>query len=223
MNFIIAPSILSANFLDVSNELKKIEKFPNSWVHLDIMDGSFVPVITFGSPFVKSIRKGSLNIFDVHLMVTAPEKQVPFFADAGANYITFHIESTNNPLDLIKVIKNLGIKAGLTLKPSTPISSIEAFLPNVDLVLVMSVEPGASGQKFIERALGRVNYIKKLKEKEHFNLLISVDGGINEKNAEEVIKAGADILVMGSYFFCNPFKDVENFIVSLRNKNTPLK
>jgi len=219
MNFIIAPSILSADFCKLSEELKKIGKFPDSWVHLDIMDGSFVPVITFGSPLVKSIRKHSSNIFDVHLMVNSPEKQIPLFASAGADYITFHIESTNSPLNLINEIKNTNLKTGVSLRPSTPVSLIENLLPDLDLLLIMSVEPGASGQTFVESTFDKIKFIKAIKERKHLNLLISVDGGINEQTAEDVIEAGADILVMGSYFFGTPFEEVENFINGLRNKN----
>jgi ribulose-phosphate 3-epimerase len=216
MNFLIAPSILSADFSKLGDEIKKIEKFHNSWIHLDIMDGNFVPQITFGSPLVKCLRKKSSLVFDVHLMVDSPEKQVPQFIEAGANYITFHIESSISPIELINKLKDSKVKAGISLRPSTPISSIENLLPYIDLLLIMSVEPGFSGQKFIYPSLERIKTVKALKENNHFNFLISVDGGINKETAENVLLAGADVLVMGSYFFGTPFQEVENFISNLR-------
>jgi ribulose-phosphate 3-epimerase len=221
MNFIIAPSLLSANFNNLADEIAKVEGIENSWLHLDIMDGNFVEAITFGSPVVQNIRKTTSLTFDAHLMVNSPEKQLPLFIEAGADYITFHIEASKSPRDLIKTIKNSGRKTGISLRPSTPISSIKNFLPYIDLLLIMSVEPGRSGQDFKKKSIERIKEIYTLKQEESLKFLISVDGGINEKTAGKVINAGAEILVMGSYFFGNPIEKVKNFINDLRNKSLP--
>jgi len=209
MKFIIAPSILAADFAHLSREIEKIQQIPNSCVHLDIMDAHFVPNLSFGVPVIKSIRNITTLPFDAHLMVDNPELFFSPLKDAGVNYITFHIEQTKVPLKLIRKIKNLGLKAGISLKPATPISEVEDVLPYVDILLVMSVEPGFSGQKFINSSLQKIEKAKKIRESKKLHYLISVDGGINNKTAVDVLKAGADILVMGSYFFKNPFKVVK--------------
>jgi len=218
MKFIVAPSILSSDFAHLSNEIEKIQQIPDSWVHLDIMDGHFVPNLTFGPSVVKSIRKITPLPFDVHLMVNNPESLFSPFKNAGADYITFHIEQTQVPLKLVRKIKNLGLKAGISLKPSTKISKIESILPYIDLLLIMSVEPGFSGQKFMSFSLQKIKKAKQMRKSEKLNFLISVDGGINSETAEYVVKAGADILVMGNYFFKNPFEMVKTEIEKLRKK-----
>ncbi len=222
MKFITAPSILAADFAHLSKEINKIQQISNSWVHLDIMDAHFVPNLSFGPPIVKSIRNITALPFDVHLMVDNPEFFFSSFKDAGANYITFHIEQTNVPLKLIRKIKNLGLKAGISLKPSTPIGKVENVLPYVDVLLVMSVEPGFSGQKFITSSLQKIEKAKKIRESKKLHYLISVDGGINNKTARDVLKAGADVLVTGSYFFKNPFKVVKAQIEKLTISNSYL-
>jgi len=219
MKFIIAPSILAADFAHLSREIDKIQQMPNSWVHLDIMDAHFVPNLSFGVPVIKSIRSITKLPFDAHLMVDNPEFFFSPLKDAGVNYITFHIEQTNVPLKLIRKIKNLGLKAGISLKPATPISEVENILPYVDILLVMSVEPGFSGQKFINSSLQKIEKAKEIRESKKLHYLISVDGGINNKTAVDVLKAGADILVMGSYFFKNPFKEVKAQIEKLIESN----
>lgn len=220
MKFIISPSILAADFAHLSKEIDKIQQIPNSWVHLDIMDAHFVPNLSFGPPVVKSIRGTTMLPFDVHLMVDDPEFFFSSLKDAGANYITFHIEETDMPLKLIRKIKNLGLKAGVSVKPATPISEVKSVLPYVDVLLIMSVEPGFSGQKFISSSLQKIEKAKELRDSKKLHYLISVDGGVNNKTATSVLKAGADVLVMGSYFFKNPFEVVKAQIEELKESSS---
>lgn len=218
MNFVVAPSILASDLSNTTTAIRKIESIENAWVHLDIMDGCFVPMITFGSSFVRDLRKTTNLIFDVHLMVNSLEKQIELFTDAGADYITFHIEATNFPFRLIKKIKDAGKKAGISVNPSTPLLFIEPLLSSIDLLLLMGVEPGYAGQEFIDISLHKIREAKSLREKNKVNVLISVDGGINNKTALNALEAGADILVMGSYFFSNSFESVKEFLSTLRSK-----
>lgn len=218
MKFTVAPSILAADFACLTKEIEKIHKIPDSQVHLDIMDGHFVPNISIGPCVVKNLRKATDLPFDVHLMIDNPENFFSPFKDAGANYITFHIEQPSDPIPLINKIKELGIKPGIAIKPSTSLDKIEHLLPQIDLLLIMSVEPGFSGQKFINSSLKKIEKARKIKELKKLNFQISVDGGINNKTAETVIKAGANILVMGNYFFKNPFELVKSEIEKLREK-----
>ncbi len=215
MRPIIAPSILSADFSNLSAEIQKIEKIPSSWVHIDVMDGHFVPNLTFGPCVVSSIRKKTELFFDAHLMVDDPENLFSAFKEAGVNAITFHIEETHFPLRLVKKIKGLGLKAGVSLNPVTSFTNIENLLPYIDILLIMSVEPGFSGQKFIPFSLEKIRRAAEIRSKDNLNFLISVDGGINDKTAKDVLLAGADILVMGSFFFKNDFEFVRNFLQSL--------
>ena len=218
MKFTVAPSILAADFACLTKEIEKIHKIPNSQIHLDIMDGHFVPNISIGPCVVKNLRKATNLPFDVHLMIDNPENFFSQFKDAGANYITFHIEQTCNPILLINKIKELGIKPGISIKPSINLEKIEYLLPQIDVLLIMSVEPGFSGQKFINSSLTKIEKTRKIKESKNLNFQISVDGGINNKTAEAAVKAGADILVMGNYFFKNPFELVKSEIEKLREK-----
>ena len=218
MKFTIAPSILSANFSDLASEVKKIETMPDSWVHLDIMDGHFVPNITFGSCVVSGIRKVSNLFFDAHLMVDSPENFIDAFKRGGVDALTFHIESTHFPLRLIKKIRNAGLKVGISLNPATNMEQVFPILQFVDIFLVMSVEPGFSGQKFMPFSIEKIREAKEFRTKNDLNFLISVDGGINSETAEKVLNAGADVLVMGSFFFNTEFKKVNKFIEYLRNK-----
>ncbi|MEA3313929.1 MAG: ribulose-phosphate 3-epimerase [Caldisericota bacterium] len=218
MKFTVAPSILAADFACLTKEIEKIYKIPDSQVHLDVMDGHFVPNISIGPGVVKKLRKTTNLPFDVHLMIDNPENFFSQFKDAGANYITFHIEQTRDPMALINKIKELGIKPGISIKPSTNLDKIEHLLSQIDVLLIMSVEPGFSGQKFINSSLTKIEKARKTKESKKLNFQISVDGGINDETAETVIKAGADILVMGNYFFENPFELVKSAIEKLREK-----
>ena len=218
MNFTIAPSILSANFSDLSSEVKKIENIPNSWVHLDVMDGHFVPNITFGPCVVNSIRKVSNLFFDAHLMVDSPENFIDSFKKSGVDALTFHIESTHFPLRLIKKIRDAELKVGISLNPATDMEQVLPILQFVDILLIMSVEPGFSGQKFMPFSLEKIRKAKEFRKKNDLSFLISVDGGVNSETAEKVLSAGADVLVMGSFFFNTDFKKVNKFIEYLRNK-----
>ena len=198
---LLAPSLLSADFFSLEKSFKYMEEKGADWVHIDVMDGTFVPQITFGQPIVKALRSHSSLPFDVHLMVEHPETQIESFAAAGADYITIHWEATVHHHRVIAAIHQLGKKAGISIVPSIPVSAIEEILPYVDLVLVMTVNPGFGGQEFIPRAAEKIAVLNKLREENSYNYLISVDGGINTETAGFVIDKGADILVSGSSFF----------------------
>lgn len=205
-NTLLAPSLLSADFSDLAGAVKKIENDGGSIVHIDVMDGQFVPQITYGQPVIKSIRKLTKLPFDVHLMVEKPELMVDSFAESGADWITFHYESTVHIDRLIHRIHDLGKKCGVSIVPSTPVQLISEILHLVDLVLVMSVNPGFGGQSFIPYTLDKISELKKIREERKLDFLISVDGGVNEKNFSQVADAGADILVSGSSFFSGKLK-----------------
>jgi ribulose-phosphate 3-epimerase len=190
----IAPSILSADFGKLDEEIASIES-ASDWLHIDVMDNHFVPNLTFGAPVVKCLKTKLVK--DCHLMVENPESLVEAFAESGADYLTFHIEASKDPEALIKKIKALGMKPGLSLKPATEVEVIQPYLDEIDLVLVMSVEPGFGGQKFMENSLPKIQQLRKLKPE----LLISIDGGINAETAKLAREAGADILVAGNAIF----------------------
>ena len=201
--FKLSPSILSADFSNLQLALDQCADGGAHWIHIDVMDNQFVPNLTIGPPVVKSLRSKTQKFLDVHMMVVEPEKLVEPFAKAGADMITFHIEATDDPLSIIDLIKSTGSKVGISLKPSTPISEIEPFFDKIDLVLVMSVDPGFGGQGYIEASTARIIEIKqKLVEQcLQDSVLIEVDGGIKLHNAKEVLDAGADVLVAGSAIF----------------------
>lgn len=199
---IIAPSMLSANFASLSQELKKVEVGGAKWLHIDVMDGHFVPNITVGPVVVKSLRKVSKLIFDVHLMISEPEKYIGAFKDAGADLITFHIEAVKNPAELIKKIKALGIKAGISIKPKTNVSMLYPLLKNLDLVLVMTVEPGFGGQSFMRDMLPKVKALRTRINKYNPKCYLQVDGGINNETALDCVNSGANVLVAGNSVFC---------------------
>jgi len=213
--FKLAPSILSADFADLKSALSQCEQGGAHWIHVDVMDNQFVPNLTIGPPVVKSIRPKTNKFLDVHMMVIEPEKLVEPFAKAGADLITFHIEATDDAPSVIELIKACGKQVGISIKPSTPLSEIEPYYDQVDLILVMSVEPGFGGQGFIEASISRIKDIKqRLKELcLQDRVLIEVDGGIKLHNAKEVIDAGADILVAGSAIFGtdDPIKTIKEF------------
>ncbi len=201
--FKLAPSILSADFANLQSALSQCEEGGAHWIHVDVMDNQFVPNLTIGPPVVKSLRPKTNKFIDVHMMVIEPEKLVEPFARAGADLITFHIEATDNPQSVIDLIKSTGTKVGISIKPSTPMSDIEPFYDQVDLILIMSVEPGFGGQGYIPESTKRIRVIKqKLNEQcLQDRVMIEVDGGIKLFNAKEVIDAGADVLVAGSAIF----------------------
>tara|TARA_Y100000992_G_scaffold71682_1_gene45012 strand:- start:298 stop:960 length:663 start_codon:yes stop_codon:yes gene_type:complete len=201
--FKLSPSILSADFSNLQLALDQCADGGAHWIHIDVMDNQFVPNLTIGPPVVKSLRSKTQKFLDVHMMVVEPEKLVEPFAKAGADMITFHIEATDDPLSVINLIRSTGSKVGISLKPSTSVSDIEPFFDKIDLVLVMSVDPGFGGQGYIDASTNRIIEIKqKLVEQcLQDRVLIEVDGGIKLHNAKEVLDAGADVLVAGSAIF----------------------
>ena len=201
----LSPSLLSADFAHLEAAFKLIEQKRASSVHIDVMDGSFVPQISYGQPVIASLRPCTKLPFDVHLMVEHPERQVDSFADCGADWITFHIEGTIHVHRLVEHIKSLGKKAGIAFVPSTPVSALSEILPFVDLVLVMTVNPGFGGQTFIPSCIHKIEELAAIKKEKNLSFDISVDGGVNKATAPLVIGAGADIVVSGSAFFKGEF------------------
>ncbi|MCX6817626.1 MAG: ribulose-phosphate 3-epimerase [Candidatus Aenigmarchaeota archaeon] len=195
----ISPSILSANFACLQSELKKVEGA--EWIHIDVMDGRFVPSITIGPLVVKALRKITQQVLDVHLMIEHPEKHVAAFAEAGADIIVVHAEACKDLGAVLEQIKGLGCKAGVSIKPGTDVSEIEHVLHMADVVLVMTVEPGFGGQKFMPHALSKVTKLKEIALQKNLSFEVEVDGGINKDNCAAVAGAGADVLVAGSAIF----------------------
>ena len=202
-NIKISPSILSADFANLEKEIKSLSTSGCDYIHIDVMDGSFVPNITIGPDVIKSIRKHSTLPFDVHLMIQNPENHIEDFANAGADIITIHQEATTHLDSAIKKIKNLGKKAGISIVPSTHEDAIDYIIDQVDLILVMTVNPGFGGQKFLSSQLSKISKIREKINKSGRNIDLEVDGGINQETAKLAIKAGADVLVSGSYIFSN--------------------
>lgn len=201
MTRIISPSMLSADFGNLERDTLMIDRSAAEWVHIDVMDGVFVPNISFGFPVMKPIRKATSKVLDVHLMIVEPEKYVKRFVEAGADYVTFHIEATEKVDECIALIRESGAKAGISIKPNTPVSALSDMLDKVDMVLVMSVEPGFGGQSFIEGSLDKIRELKALREQMGLDFLIEVDGGISANNAADLFNAGAEALVAGSAVF----------------------
>jgi ribulose-phosphate 3-epimerase len=201
MNRYIAPSLLAADFTNLRHEIEMINNSEADWFHLDVMDGVFVPNISFGIPVIKSIKKLARKPLDVHLMIVEPEKYLKKFKDAGADHITVHVEACRHLHRTIQEIKELGMKAGVTLNPYTPVGALEEILPFVDIVLIMSVNPGFGGQKFIESSIQKIQKTRAMIEKTGSGALIEVDGGIDLNNAAALYKAGVDVLVTGTTVF----------------------
>ena len=198
---IVAPSILSADFGNLERDIKMLDRSEAEWVHIDVMDGVFVPNISFGFPVMKFVRKATSKILDVHLMIVEPERYVKRFVEAGADYVTFHHEACADPRAAIAEIKTAGAKAGVSVKPATPVEELFDYLAELDMVLVMSVEPGFGGQSFMPASLDKVRALRKEIDAKGYNCLIEIDGGISAKNAREVFDAGVDVIVAGSSVF----------------------
>ena len=213
----ISPSILSADFSQLGNEIKRLEEGGADLIHVDVMDGHFVPNLTIGPPVIKALRNYSTLPFDVHLMISPVHKYIKDYAESGADIITIHPEATDDLKLSVNLIKKLNKKVGLSLNPDTPIDKIKKFLSSIDLVLIMSVYPGFGGQKFIPNVIDKIKELKNIKKKQNMKFDIEVDGGINFDNSKLLIEAGANILVSGTTIFKNNNGNIKKNIETLRS------
>jgi ribulose-phosphate 3-epimerase len=214
----ISPSILSADFSQLGNEIKRLEEGGADLIHVDVMDGHFVPNLTIGPPVIKALKKNCSIKFDVHLMISPVHKYIDAYADAGADIITIHPEATDDLYASIKKIKDLGKKVGVSLNPETKVSIIKDHLEQIDLVLIMSVNPGFGGQKFMPEVLGKIKELKNIQKEQNIDFDIEIDGGINFENSKMAIEAGANILVSGTTIFKSNNGDIKKNIDLLKSR-----
>lgn len=199
--YILAPSLLAADFTKLGEQIKETERCGAQFLHIDVMDGIFVPSISFGMPLIESIRPVTKQFFDVHLMIVEPERYIQEFVDCGADGITFHLEATKDPQKVIDRIHKAGAKAGISIKPGTPLEEVYPYLSKVEMILIMSVEPGFGGQSFLPEAFGRIRKTREYLDRHQLAARLEVDGGIGKKNVREVMAAGTDVFVAGSAVF----------------------
>lgn len=215
---ILSPSILSADFAILGEQIKAVDRAGAQYIHIDVMDGLFVPSISYGMPVIRSIRPLTDKVFDVHLMIEKPERYIDEFADCGADIITFHVEATDKVEEVIERIHNRNVKAGLSVKPDTPVEAVKPYLDKLDMILVMTVEPGFGGQSYIDSCTEKVREMREMVRKSGRNIDIQVDGGINIKNVGTVLEAGANIIVAGSAVFKNDIEaNVKEFLNLMRS------
>lgn len=198
---ILAPSLLAADFTKLGEQIRETEQCGAQYLHIDVMDGIFVPSISFGMPLIESIRSCTKQFFDVHLMIVEPERYIKEFADCGADGITFHLEAAKDPQQVIDLIHSVGLQAGISIKPGTPLEEVYPYLSGVEMVLIMSVEPGFGGQSFLPEAYERIRRVREYLTEHQLTTRLEVDGGIGKKNVREVMEAGADVFVAGSAVF----------------------